>query len=117
MSKTPYYYYALITAEIVFQQPDDPTIYTQRLNGVLADPQPEITAKLLGKAQQIAQLQFRKRMDDTAIEILDVVILGLTVLGYMTEAMFQGTPKADKVSDLVLPQPKHLKQDDPFVSY
>lgn len=114
MSKT--YYYSLITAEITFQLPENPEIFTQRLNGVLADAHPEITAKLIGKAQQIAQLQFRKRMDDSAIEILDVVILYLAPLGRMTESEFQGTaPKEDKLK----PQPlvlKHLSLDDPFTS-
>jgi hypothetical protein len=119
MSKTSPYtplHYTLISAEITFQLPEDPEIYTQRLNGVLADALPEITAKLIGKAQQIVQLQFRKRMDNSAIEILDVVILNLTALGRMTELEFQGTSKNDKVGDKVVVQPKHLKQDDPFTS-
>lgn len=114
MSKT--LYYSLITAEIQFNLPNDPTVHTGRLNGVLADIHPEITAKLIGKAQQIVQLQFHKRMDGQDPTVLDVVLLNLTPLGRMTESEFQGTaPKEDKLK----PQPlvlKHLSLDDPFTS-
>jgi hypothetical protein len=110
------YYYSLITAEIQFNLPGDPTVHAGRLNGVMADALPEITAKLIGKAQQIVQLQFHKRMEGLDPKVLDVVLLGLTPLGRMTESEFQGTPKGEPVSDKVLPQPKHLNQDDPFSS-
>lgn len=127
MSKAPAYY-TLITAEILFtlasQDPfqidppeEEPAIRTTKINGVLSDPNPEITAALIGKAQQIVQLQFHKRMQGEKPQVLDVVLLSLSPLGYMTEDQFQDTSKAAKVSDLVLPQPKHLSPDDPFSSF
>jgi hypothetical protein len=113
MSKAPQYY-TLITAEILFQQSDDPEIYTARINGVLADPQPEITAKLIGKAQQIAQHQLDKRnQNGQDLKIIDVVILNLTALGRMTDEEFQGTSIKDAGPMATL---KHLMQDDPFTS-
>lgn len=108
-------YYSLITAEIVFQAGEDTTLFTVRTNGVLADDLPEITAKLIGKAQQIAQHQFHKRMDGRDnIKVIDVVILALSPLGHMTADEFQDAPKGDRSPRKALD--KHLAQDDPFVS-
>jgi hypothetical protein len=114
MSKGPFYY-TLITAEIVFQLPEDPMIYTAHVNGVLSDKHPEITARLIGKAQQIAQLQFHKQLEvqqltDQEPKVLTVVILNLAPLGRMTEAEFQGIPQGDK--PVVVP----ASLDDPFNS-
>ena len=95
MSETKKYHHHLITGEIVFRhsKQEDGAINAIRVNGVLLDEARELPARLLGKSQQILQLNFHKRMQDENIEVLDVVLVNFTYLGEFTEEQFHATPE------------------------
>jgi hypothetical protein len=101
MAKAPLLHFHLITAEIVFRNKDDETgqIFTLRLNGVLQDAQQSIPYRLLGKAQQIVQMHFHQRMADQPVEVVDVILMGFSYLGRMTEEEFLTPPEGTKLQE------------------
>lgn len=95
MPETKKFHHHLITGEIVFRHKQDETgqVNAIRVNGVLLDEARDIPARLLGKSQQILQLNFHKRMQDENIEVLDVVLVNFVYLGEFTEEQFHAAPE------------------------
>lgn len=95
MPDTKKYHHHLITGEIVFRHKQDESgqVNAIRVNGVLLDEARDIPARLLGKSQQILQLNFHKRMQDDSIEVLDVVLVNFVYLGEFTEEQFHAAPE------------------------
>lgn len=91
-SSKPHHHH-LIHGEIVFQHKDFDQIHSTRVNGVLVDPERNIPVRLLGKAQQILQLNFHQRMQDESIQVLDVILADFSYLGLMTQEEFQAVPE------------------------
>lgn len=89
---TPHHHH-LIHGEIVFKHKDYDQIHSTRVNGILVDTQQNIPARLLGKAQQILQLNFHQRMQDESIQVLDVILADFSYLGLMTQEEFQAAPQ------------------------
>lgn|SRR5690606_20522611 len=89
----------LITGEIMFREKDEERIASLRLNGILVDMDQELPVRLLGKAQQILQMNFHQRMQDDNIEVLDVVLSGFTYLGHMTQEEFHKAPEGTKLQE------------------
>ena len=105
MSESSPAHHHLITAQVVFRHKDEGDVNAIQINGVLADPGQNIPVRLLGKAQQIAQLHFRQRMPDPAIEIVDVVLLHFSYLGCMTQEEFQAAPAGTTLREKAPRQP------------
>lgn len=95
----PRFHFHMIAAEIVFRNKNDEVVNALRINGVLADSNREIPVRLLGKAQQIVQLQFHQRMQDENIEVLDVVLMNFMYLGHMTTEEFNQTPANSQLQE------------------
>lgn len=95
-TKDPVFHF-LITSEIVFSPKGMEQIHSIRLNSVITNKDGNLPARMVGRAQQSAQLQFHKRMEDPEIVIHDVVIMNITNLGYMTEEDFQSPPEGMKL--------------------
>lgn len=95
MLETKKFHHHLITGEIVFRHKQDETsqVNAIRVNGVLVDDSRDIPARLLGKSQQILQLNFHNRMQDENIAVLDVVLINFAYLGEFTEEQFHATPE------------------------
>lgn len=91
-SSKPHHYH-LIHGEIVFKHKDHDQIHSTRVNGVLVDLERNIPIRLLGKAQQILQLNFHQRMQDESIQVLDVILADFSYLGLMTQEEFQAAPE------------------------
>lgn len=111
MNENQKHHHHLIAGEIVFKQKDHDNIHSVRLNGVLIDPGREIPFRLLGKAQQILQLNFHQRMQEENIEVLDVVLTNFVYLGHFTQAEFHQVPEGMKLqekTDGAAPE-RHLK--------
>lgn len=89
---TPHHHH-LIHGEIVFKHKDHDQIHSTRVNGILVDAQQNIPVRLLGKAQQILQLNFHQRMQDESIQVLDVILADFSYLGLMTQEEFQTVPE------------------------
>jgi hypothetical protein len=99
MSKTAKKFYFLVAAQIIFVIPDpegkdDPNMSTAFINGVVTNDRDLFPSHLVGKAQQVAQMQFFKRLGDEApkVQVIDVVIVNINNLGYMTEEEFTAAP-------------------------
>ena len=86
------HHHHLIHGEIVFKHKDHEQIHSTRVNGVLVDLDKNIPLRLLGKAQQILQLNFHQRMQDESIQVLDVILADFSYMGHMTQEEFQATP-------------------------
>lgn len=101
MAKPIRQHYHLVTAEIVFRNitEENGPLCTVRLNGIITDAKSQhIPHRLLGKAQQVVQLHFHNRMAEIpGIEVVDVVLLGFSYLGFMTEEEFQVPPEGVKL--------------------
>lgn len=84
----------LISAQIMFTD-DQGNMGSAPVNGVLIQDQLEVPSASLGKAQQIVQFHFIKKMGEDApkVRIVDVHIMNLVHLGEMTEAVFKAAPE------------------------
>ena len=87
------HHHHLIHGEIVFKHKDYDQIHSTRVNGILVDAQQNISIRLLGKAQQILQLNFHQHMQDESIQVLDVILADFSYLGLMTQQEFQTAPE------------------------
>lgn len=103
MPQQPKKFHHLIVGEIVFRHRNSEDIHGIRLNGILIDDQDTIPVRLLGKAQQILQLNFHKKMQDENIEVLDVILQSFSPLGQMTEEEFHAVPEGVKVEERKAP--------------
>lgn len=94
-------HYHLVVAEIVFKPNDQDSINAVRINGVIVDEQPQIPQRLLGKAQQIVQLNFHRKIEEESanVTILDVVLMNLIHLGHFTQEEFFKTPEGTKLAE------------------
>lgn len=111
MNENQKHHHHLIVGEIVFKQKDHDNIHSVRVNGVLIDPGRDVPVRLLGKAQQILQLNFHQRMQEENIEVLDVVLTNFIYLGHFTQAEFHQVPEGTKLqekTDGAAPE-RHLK--------
>ena len=103
--------FILVTGEIVFRQKDDTeNINAIRCNGVMVQETRNIGIYAMGKAQQILQANFLKKMEGTNIVILDVVLYNFEFLGRMTTEEFQRQPEGLKIQERTPPQGDALDQ-------
>lgn len=110
MKENQKHHHHLITGEIVFKYPEHENIHSVRVNGVLIDLERDIPVRLLGKAQQILQLNFHQRMQDEKIQVLDVVLSNISYLGHFTQAEFHAVPEGTKLKEKAPETPeRHLK--------
>jgi hypothetical protein len=97
-------FFFMVAATIVFQvqledgNPESTVMNSVAINGVVTHTEDKVPAKLLGKAQQVVQLQFAKKMGDDMpkVNVVDVVIMNLMNLGYMSDEEFNATPDGMK---------------------
>jgi hypothetical protein len=98
-------FYFMVAAEVVFQLPageNEVALHTAKVNGVITHTKDQIPSNLLGQAQKVAQMQLFKKMGDDSVtaNVLDVVILNVMQLGYMTEEEFQAVPEGVKQQEV-----------------
>lgn len=99
MNPSEKHHHNLIVGEIVFKERNQENVHSIRVNGVLVNADREIPVRMLGKAQQILQLNFHQRMQDENIEVLDVVLTNFIYLGYMTQEEFHKAPEGAKLQE------------------
>lgn len=92
MEQKPARHHYLITGEIVFKARDMETVNGMRANGILLTENTNIGVAAIGKAQQVIQMNFFQKMNDPTLIVIDVIILGMTYLGHMTEEEFKRVP-------------------------
>lgn len=101
----------MISALVMFQfNPEidsakEVMINTANLNGIITHDKDLIPARLLGKAQTVVQMQLYKKLGEEAskVTVLDVTILNIMNLGYMTDEEFKATPEDTKQQEMAKP--------------
>lgn len=102
--------YHLIAGEVVFNNPETQDTGVVRLNAIVQTKDGKFGTRQLGQAQQSLQMLFFKNIGDEKLIVLDVVILSVSVLGYMTEEEFQSPPEGMVMQEIPPPT------EDPFDS-
>ena len=112
MNEIIYQNYYLVCGELVFRQANSETVNSMRVNCVLMKGGNEtfLAVRHLALAQQTLQANFHRRMDDTTLEVLDVVIMNIMPLGYFTEEEFNAAPPGTVVREMTKNDP------DPFAA-
>lgn len=95
-------HYFLVAGQITFKNEDD-ELGSLPLNAVVTHDTAKIPVRLIGRAQQALQMNFHQRMEDPSLTIVDVVVLGLTHCGHMTEREWNKAPEGTKLQEIALP--------------
>jgi hypothetical protein len=107
-------FHFMVAAQIVFNitlDSGEQAVNTANINSVVTHDKDMVPARLLGKAQQAAQMQLFNKLGEeaTKINVVDVVILNLMNLGYMTDEEFQATPDGTVKKEVSKPGLKVVK--------
>ena len=94
------FYYYLVSGNVVVE--NDGNVQAIMQNALMTADHPEIGIHQLGKAQQALQVTLFQKMGET-INVVDVKILSLTLLGYMSEKQFNHRPEGVKVQERETP--------------
>lgn len=89
----------MIVGEIVFRDSAGENVNAIRVNGVMMDDSRNIPVRLLGKAQQILQLNFHQRMQDETLVVVDVILINFMYLGHMTQEEFAQAPEGMQLQE------------------
>lgn len=93
------HHYFLIGAKVNFRTKEG-KIGAVDVNAIVTSPSKNFPGRLLAKAQQIAQINFFKKIDEEMdTEVFDVFISGVNHLGLMTVAEFSKTLPGVSVSE------------------
>lgn len=85
----------LIAGQVMLTHGDDEALNAVFLNAVITTEEFVIGAHDIGRAQQSLQMLFFKKVppeDQSLIKIVDVVVMSITYLGYMTDERFLKKP-------------------------
>lgn len=84
--------YFMVAGEVVMQLGEDTLPSAIRLNTIITSSDGKFALQQIIQAQQALQFQFRKRVDDTSVKVVDVILLGLMTLGQFTTEEFNARP-------------------------
>lgn len=97
--------YILIVGEIVFRHKEQPEMVNAvRANGVMISDNGILGVYAMGKAQQVLQANFFKKIGTPDVEVVDVVLMNFVKLGRMTVNEFQCMPEGLKFQERVEPK-------------
>jgi len=83
------HYFHLVAAEVMFSDPENNNaIGSMKINTMIKTPDNLVRAKMIGQAQQAAQLSMFKKLGDVPLQVVDVFILSISNLGRMTDKYF-----------------------------
>lgn len=92
--------YILIVGEIVFRPKEQPEMVNAvRVNGVMISDNGTLGVYAMGKAQQVLQANFFKKLGNPDVEVVDVVLMNFVRLGRMTSEEFQRMPEGLKFQE------------------
>ena len=95
-------YHHLVAGQILLTEGNNPSLNSVPLNCVITTKEPIIGVHDIGRAQQMLQMLFFKKLPESVvptINVVDVVILSLTNLGYMTDERFLQKPEGVAVQE------------------
>ena len=86
-------HYHLVAGLVMFGNPETEQIGSLTLNTVLRSDSQNVPVRQIGRAQQALQMIFRQKTEDETSQIVDVPIMSISYLGFMTEEEFQAPPE------------------------
>lgn len=86
-------HYHLVAGLVMFGNPETQEIGSLTLNTVLRSDSQNVPVRQIGRAQQALQMVFRQKTGDETTQVVDVPILSISYLGYMSEEEFQAPPE------------------------
>lgn len=91
-------HYHLVSGQILYQVDGEngPGIIT--LNSLVKTEDGKLNLQMIGRAQQVLQANFLKKVGEVKVQIVDVIILAITNLGVFTEDEFT------RSSEVVVPK-------------
>lgn len=90
----------LVYGTVVFREKEDSPLQEAHLNGVIADVGRDIPTRGLAVAQQTLQLNLHQKWQGDPPQIIDVLIVSINYLGYMTDAEMHTPPEGTKITEI-----------------
>lgn len=99
-------HYFMVSGSVTFRNPaEEGSLGSYPFNAVVTNEVNLFPVRMIGKAQQSLQLQFFQKMEDPSLEVVDVHLLSVTHLGWMTEKEFHGEKPAKTETPVVADNP------------
>lgn len=92
MSEIKQHYY-VAAGQILYKAEGQEGPGLATVNTLLITPEAYIPLHQVGRAQQGLQAQFMNKVGSTEVEIIDVILISLIPLGFMTESQFRAVPQ------------------------
>jgi hypothetical protein len=92
-AEQPEQHYHLVAGNVVFHTADGQSMGSLTLNTVLRNATNLVPARQIGRAQQALQMLFFERTGDPTNVVVDVVIIAVSYLGFMSEEEFNAPPE------------------------
>ena len=89
MSKDSQKHYSLVTGQVLFVPDGADSMSAMVGNTLLITDNEKVSLKHLGQAQQGLQMNLHKKADGNPYQVVDVIILNITRLGYFTKEEFE----------------------------
>jgi hypothetical protein len=93
-------FYHLAAGEVVFADPETEQSGVVRLNVMIVTPDGNIGVRHIGQAQQSLQLRFFERVENPKLQVVDVVLIGISLLGQMTNEEFHREPPGQQLREV-----------------
>lgn len=92
-------HYHLVAGQVLFKNKED-EVGSITLNAIVTSDSSKVPVRMIGRAQQALQMNFHKRMEDPSLTIFDVVVLGLTHCGHMTDREWNKAPDGTQLQEI-----------------
>lgn len=102
-------FYHLVAGEVIFRDPDTEQSGVVRLNVMIVTPDGNVAVRHIGGAQQSLQLRFFERVENPKLQVIDVVIIGISSLGEMTNEEFHREPPGQVLQEVAVETPANLQ--------
>jgi hypothetical protein len=100
-------HFHLVAGTILFHDPEANATTSIMLNCTIVTDEKNIPSKEIGRAQQTLQMLMFKKLDDPKVEVMDVVIVGISYLGHMTDEYFLAPPEGTTRQEVDRPGVQH----------
>lgn len=98
MSQNKHYHYWLASTQLLTKESAESTqVSSLFMNAIAKTPEKTVSTQVLGNIQKNVQMQYRNVVQEAESVVLDVVIMSISYLGYMTDDEFAPTPQPDAV--------------------
>ena len=98
----PKLHYHLVSGKVTFRLIKDDgaeDIGIMELNAIIKTEENRVILHDLGKAQLGLQSNFRKKIPNPEIEVIDTVIIAISHLCHATESEYMTTPNGNKITE------------------